>query len=427
MEELAFYIDTFYVLIATLLVLTMQLGFALLETGSLRAKNAGHVASKQLISLAVAALAFWAVGFGLSFGDGGRWFGTEGFFLNGGFSSLDWANVSLEMKFLFQLSFVAVSLAIAWGGFAERAKMSAYILFGIFFVAVLYPIVARSVWAGGLLGELGMQDFAGSAVVHLQGGVAALVATIILKPRKRSESLHGHNHVLSVIGGLVLWLCWFGFNAGSTMSVNDGFFGYVALTTMLATAAGILSATFLSFAHKKVADIPTIINGSLAALVAITAACAFVEPWAAVLIGILAAVATYYTSILMARYVDDPLCAFSVHGVAGIIGTLALGFVASPRLVEITGIGSAGLFYGGGWTQLGVQALGLVIAAGIVGIGSFVFLKAIDMTIGLRVSETEEEAGLDISEHGMLAYDTPAEEPKPSKKVVEHSVVSMKH
>ncbi|MDX5322001.1 MAG: ammonium transporter, partial [Exiguobacterium sp.] len=250
MEDIMYYMDTLFVLIAALLVLTMQLGFGLLETGTLRAKNAGHVAVKQIISLSVAALAFWAVGFGLSFGDGTRWFGTEGFFLNGSFTSLDWANVSIDIKFLFQLSFVAVALAIAWGGFAERAKLSAYVLFGIFFVAILYPIVARSVWAGGLLGSMGMQDFAGSAVVHLQGGMAALMATIILKPRRKTESLAGHNHVLTVVGGLVLWLCWFGFNAGSTMSVADGFFGYVALTTMLATAAGALGALAIVMVHR---------------------------------------------------------------------------------------------------------------------------------------------------------------------------------
>ncbi|MCT4785069.1 ammonium transporter [Exiguobacterium aestuarii] len=404
MEDILYYMDTLYVLIAALLVLTMQLGFGLLETGTLRAKNAGHVAVKQIISLSVAALAFWAVGFGLSFGDGTTWFGTEGFFLSGSFTSLDWANVSIDIKFLFQLSFVAVSLAIAWGGFAERAKLSAYVLFGIFFVAILYPIVARSVWAGGMLGSMGMQDFAGSAVVHLQGGMAALMATIILKPRRKTESLAGHNHVLTVVGGLVLWLCWFGFNAGSTMSVADGFFGYVALTTMLATAAGALGALAIVMLHRRTADIPTIVNGVLGALVAITAACAFVEPWAAVVIGALASIATYGTSILMAKYVDDPLCAFSVHGVAGIIGTLALGFFASPRLVEITGIGSAGLFYGGGLTQLGVQTLGVLIAMVIAGGGSYAFLKLLDVTIGLRVTEEQEDVGLDIAEHGVSAY-----------------------
>lgn len=419
MEYLFYYMDTLFVLIATLLVLTMQLGFGLLETGTLRAKNAGHVAVKQIISLSVAALAFWAVGFGLAFGDGPRWFGTEGFFMSGSFASLDWANVSIEIKFLFQLSFVAVALAIAWGGFAERAKLSAYILFGVFFVAVLYPIVARSVWAGGLLGSMGMQDFAGSAVVHLQGGMAALMATIILKPRRKTESLAGHNHVLTVVGGLVLWLCWFGFNAGSTMSVADGFFGYVALTTMLATAAGALGALAIVMMHKKTADIPTIVNGVLGALVAITAACAFVEPWAAIIIGAIASIATYGTSLLMAKYVDDPLCAFSVHGIAGIIGTLALGFFASPRLVDITGIGSAGLFYGGGFGQLGVQALGVLIAMIIAGGGSYAFLKLLDITIGLRVTEEQEDIGLDIAEHGVSAYgeneteqDTPARLPK---------------
>ncbi|WP_114570523.1 ammonium transporter [Exiguobacterium flavidum] len=402
-------IDTFYVLFAALLVFTMQIGFLLLETGMLRAKNAGHVAVKQLISFSVAALAFWAVGFGLTFGDGNSVFGTEGFFLAGNFASLDWSHVTIDVKFLFQLSFAAVSLAIAWGGFAERAKLSVYLLFGTFFIAIIYPIIARSVWAGGFLGSLGMQDFAGSTVVHLQGGIAALVAALILKKRIGAEKspLLGHNVIYSVVGTFILWLCWFGFNAGSTLTIADGFFSYVALTTLLATAAGALGALAVSFWHRRVADIPSIINGVLAALVAITAACAFVEPWAAALIGFLSGMLTYGTSIALARHVDDPLCAFSVHGVAGIFGTLATGLFASPRLVETTGIGSAGLFYGGGFSQLGVQALGVVLAIAIVSVLSYAFLKVLDMTIGLRIGREDELRGLDVAEHGQPSYDLP--------------------
>jgi len=424
LEQLAISVDTFYVLFAALLVFTMQIGFLLLETGMLRAKNAGHVAVKQIISFSVAALAFWAIGFGLTFGDGNSIIGTEGFFLQGGFSSLDWSNITIDVKFLFQLSFVAVSLAIAWGGFAERAKLSVYLLFGTFFVAIIYPIIARSVWAGGFLGSLGMQDFAGSTVVHLQGGIAALVAALLLKKRIGAEKtpLLGHNVIYSVVGAFILWLCWFGFNAGSTLTIADGFFSYVALTTLLATAAGALGALAISFWHRRVADIPSIINGVLAALVAITAACAFVEPWAAVVIGFLAGVMTYGTSILLASRVDDPLCAFSVHGVAGIWGTLATGFFASPRLVEITGIGQAGLFYGGGFTQLGVQALGVVFAVVIVSVLSYAFLKVLDLTIGLRITREDELRGLDVAEHGQSSYDLPAPVSKELRMVEEEDL-----
>ncbi|OYD09552.1 ammonium transporter [Paludifilum halophilum] len=409
MERLALSMDAVWVMLCAVLVISMQAGFALLEAGSTRMKNAGHVAGKQLLSFSMAGLAFWAVGYGLTFGEGNRWIGTTGWFLD---LPPEGDSIPLEISFLFQLSFVAVSLAIVWGGFAERAKLGVYVLFGLLYTIVIYPVVGHWIWGGGWLSELGKQDFAGSTVVHLQGGVAALVATWLLGPRigkyntnGTPHSLPGHNQVYTVLGVLVIWLGWFGFNPGSTLSVQDGFFGYVALTTNLAAAAGGIGALATARLRLGRADIPMMLNGVLAGLVAVTAACAFVESWAAVVIGGIAGSLTVFTAQYFERKgIDDPIYAFSVHGVAGIWGTLSTGFFASPRLVEITGVGQPGLLYGGGWTQLGVQSLGVLASAIYVAVVSFVILRLLDRWMGLRVSKEEEVMGLDLSEHGAYGY-----------------------
>jgi Amt family ammonium transporter len=415
LKELSMGLDSLWVMVATILVIGMQAGFALLEAGSTRMKNSGHIAGKQILSFAIASLAFWAIGFAVTFGQGNPFIGTEGWFLKEGkdtFASLGWTDVPLSLKFLFQLAFVGVSLAIAWGGFAERAKLSVYFIFGTIFTAAIYPVIGHWVWGGGWLGSMGMQDFAGSTVVHLQGAIAALVATILLGPRigkfnkdKTPNIIPGHNQVYTVIGGLILWVGWFGFNAGSTMGTGDGFFGYVALTTNLAAAAGAISAILTAKILVGKADIPAMVNGVLAALVAITAACAFVEPWAAVVIGVVAGSVTFWTSVYFEKKgIDDPICAFSVHGIAGIIGTISTGFFASPRLVEITGVGKAGLLYGGGFDQLIVQTVGVIGAAVYVAVVSFLVLFVLKKKIGLRVTAEQEISGLDISEHGSYGY-----------------------
>lgn len=412
MKELLYSVDSIWVLIAGILVLAMQIGFALLETGSTRMKNAGHISGKQILSLAICSIAFWAFGFGVAFGPGNSFIGTSGWFLSGDFSMA--AVVPLSINFLFQLSFAAVSLAIAWGGFAERAKLSAYFVFGFLFSVIIYPVVGHWVWSGdGWLAKLGMQDFAGSTVVHLQGAIAALIATLLLGPRigkfnkdGSPNSMPAHNIVYTVMGGFVLWLGWFGFNAGSTGTAgNHAFFGYVAMTTNLAAAAGAIGAVLTAMAMGRKADIGAMVNGVLAALVAITASCAFVEPWAAVVIGALAGIITFWTSVYFeAKGLDDPVCAFSVHGIAGIIGTLSTGFFAAPELVKRVGVGQPGLFYGGGLHQLGIQALGVVAAGLFVAVISYVILAIMKATIGIRVSKEVEIAGLDISEHGTYGY-----------------------
>jgi Amt family ammonium transporter len=418
--ELTSAINSLWVMVAAILVIFMQAGFALLEAGSTRMKNAGHVAGKTILTFGICALAFWALGFGFAFGDGNNFFGTSGFFVDGtaeqaakSFGSLAFSDVSISLKFLFQTAFVGVSLAIAWGGFAERAKLSVYFIFGFLFTVLIYPIVAHWVWGGGWLAQIGMQDFAGSTVVHLQGATAALVATILLKPRidkfnkdGSANLIPGHNQVLSILGVIILWVCWFGFNAGSTLSaMGEGFFGYIALTTNLATAAGAVAALVVSWIYFGKADIPSMLNGVLAALVAITAACAFVEPWAAILIGAISGILTFFTSQWFEKMgLDDPIYAFSVHGIAGIWGTLSTGLFATPELAAKVGIGKAGLFYGGGLHQLGIQALGVLGAFLFVAVLSFIILGIVKKTMGLRVTTEEEIIGLDVSEHGTYGY-----------------------
>jgi Amt family ammonium transporter len=419
LTQLASAVDATWVMVAAVLVIFMQAGFALLEAGSTRMKNAGHVAGKTILTFGICSLAFWALGFGFTFGTGNSFIGLSGFFFDGteeqaasAFASLSYASIPAGIKFLFQLGFVGVSLAIAWGGFAERAKLSVYFVFGVLFTVLVYPVVGHWVWGGGWLAELGMQDFAGSTVVHLQGAVAALAATILLKPRigKYNKDgspnvIPGHNQVYTVLGVMILWVGWFGFNAGSTMGSLSGFFGYVALTTNLAAAAGAVAALATSWIVMGKADIPSMLNGVLAALVAITASCAFVDPWAAVVIGAVAGIVTFHTSILFDRKgIDDPVFAFSVHGIAGIWGTLSTGLFATPELVEKVGIGAPGLFYGGGFHQLGVQALGLAGAWIYVFVVSYVILAIMKATMGLRVTEEEEVVGLDLSEHGSYGY-----------------------
>jgi len=416
MIEIGF--NSLFVFLAAMLVFFMQAGFALLEAGNVRMKNAGHVAGKTVLTLGVAILSWWALGFGFAFGDGNSFWGTTGFLFggdgdSGSFSVLADIGVPLNLMFLFQMAFAAVSLAIACGGMAERAKLSVYIVFGIIFSVIIYPMVTHWVWGGGWLGSLGMQDYAGSTVVHLTGATAALAATILLKPRLRKyskdgkpNSIPGHNQVLTVLGVIILWIGWFGFNPGSALTpLNDGFFGYVLLTTNLAAAAGGVAALLISWLVRGKSDIPSMLNGVLGALVAITGSCAFVDTWASILIGAVAGIITFFSGRWIERAgIDDPIAAASVHGIAGVWGAISTGLFATPKLVELTGVGQAGLFYGGGLGQLGVQILGVVGTFAFVFTLSFSILWGMKKLMGLRVSQEEEAMGLDLSEHGSYGY-----------------------
>lgn len=411
-------LNSFFVFVAAMLVFFMQAGFALLEAGTVRMKNAGHVAGKTVLTLGITIVAWWALGFGFAFGDGNSFWGTTGFLFGGdeaigSFSGLIDIGIPLNMMFLFQMAFAAVSLAIACGGMAERAKLSVYIVFGIIFIVGIYPIVCHWVWGGGWLGNLGMQDYAGSTVVHLTGATAALAATILLKPRLgkynkdgKPNSILGHNQVLTVLGVIILWIGWFGFNPGSALTpLGDGFFGYVLMTTNLAAAAGAIAALLISWTVMGKSDIPSMLNGVLAALVAITGSCAFVEAWASLVIGAVAAIVAFFVGRWIERIgIDDPIYAISVHGVAGVWGAISTGLFATPELAATTGVGKAGLFYGGGLGQLGVQVLGVIGTFVFVAALSFLVLGAMKMLMGLRVTEEEEMMGLDISEHGTYGY-----------------------
>ncbi len=402
-------LDALWVMMAAVLVLMMQAGFVLLETGSTRMKNAGHIAVKTIFTVGLSSIIFWFVGYGLIFGGEGNALFGWGDFL---YRPLSTEFAPSSVFFLFQLAFLAVSLAIAWGGFAERAKLSAYVLFTVLFSALVYPVIAHWIWGGGWLAEHGKQDFAGSTVVHLTGAMAALAATLLLKPRTGKYGLDGkpnvmpgHNQVFTTLGVLILWVGWFGFNAGSTLAVGDGFFGFIAVNTQLAAGAAAVAAMAVSWLWTGKADIPSILNGMLAGLVAITASCAFVEPWAAIVIGLVAGVLVVATARwLERRRIDDPISALSVHGAAGIWGTLSTGFLATPELAEKVGVGQGGLFYTGSFDQLWVQLYGVATSGLYAFAASFILLYVMKKWIGLRVSKEEELVGLDLSEHGSLGY-----------------------
>ncbi|AST95823.1 ammonium transporter [Niallia circulans] len=400
--------DNLWLTISAILVLLMQGGFILLEAGSTRMKNAGHIAGKTIFTVGIASLVFWAVGYGFIYGDGNPFIGMADFFFG------NYADGVGSVDFFFQLTFAAIALTIAFGGFAERGKLAAYAIFAVLFSAFVYPLVAHWIWSDqGWLANLGKQDFAGSTVVHLTGAMAALAATLILKPRLgkydkngKVNDLFGHNQVYTALGVLILWVGWFGFNAGSTGGVADAFFGYVALNTQLAAGAGTIAALFLVWALNGKADVPTTLNGTLAGLVAITASCAFVAPWAAVLIGVIGGLIVVVSMNMFDKLkIDDPIFALSVHGVAGVWGTLSNGLFATPELAEMNG-GLPGLFYGGGFEQLGVQLLSVVVCGVFAFVASYVLLLITKGLLGgnLRVTEEEEILGLDMSEHGSYGY-----------------------
>nr|WP_276541905.1 ammonium transporter [Bacillus infantis] len=396
-------------MVSAVLVIFMLGGFIMLEAGSTRMKNAGHIAGKTIFTFGLASLVFWAVGFGFIFGDNGNFFtGLSHFFYSG--YEIEGMSLSSSVFFLFQLAFAGISITIALGGFAERAKLSIYLIFTILFSALVYPVVAHWIWGGGWLAEHGKQDFAGSTVVHLTGAMAALAATLLLKPRigkynkdGSANNIYGHNQVFTALGVLILWIGWFGFNAGSTVSVDGAFFGFVALNTNLAAGAGAVAALLISWIALGKSDITTMLNGALAGLVAITASCAFVDTWAAVLIGFVAGILVFYSVRFFEKLrIDDPIYALSVHGAAGVWGTLSTGFFATPELATV---GQPGLFYGGGFTQLGVQFMGVAVSAIYAFAVSFVILLIAKKVMnGLRVSEEEEIMGLDVSEHGSYGY-----------------------
>jgi Amt family ammonium transporter len=412
-------INSLWVIVAGCLVMFMQAGFAFLEIGFSRGKNAGTVVAKILTNFSIAALMYYAIGFAFAFGTG-KLIGTEGFFLRDygdplkAFPVMGLSNATIESKWFFQFVFCAVSLAIVWGTTLERIKFGVYVIYAVVFAGIIYPIGSHWVFGGGWLQtSVGMQDFAGSTAVHMIGATGALAVLLLLGARRgkygrdgRPRAIPGHNMPLFGLGILILWLGWFGFNPGSTLNAQDGRFPEILLVTQLAASAGVLTAIATARWRTKAIDIGMAGNGAIAALVAITAPSGYVELWTAPIIGGVAGVIVVLAIYAIDKKLDDPVGALSAHGVAGIWGTLACGFFTSPRLAQYNGFGDkdGGLIYSGELTQLAYQALGIVVVFAFVFSLSFLTFWAIKRTYGLRVSAEEEEAGLDISEHGMYGY-----------------------
>ncbi len=401
-EGLQTNINIVWTCIAAFLVFFMQAGFAMVETGFTRAKNAVNILMKNLMDFSMGSLAFFLVGFGLMFGASNGFFGTTLFGLKGVLEN-DWIFTFM----IFQTVFAATAATIVSGAMAERTKFSAYLVYSFIVSLVIYPIFGSWAWGGlldggGWLEGKGFLDFAGSTVVHSIGGWLALAGAIVLGPRVgkygpdgRPKAILGHNLPMAALGVFILWFGWFGFNPGST-TTGEGSIGYIAVTTNLSAAAGAIVAMITAWILLKKPDASMALNGALAGLVAITAPCDGVSPVAAILIGSVGGVLVVLSVLFIDHVlkVDDPVGAVSVHGVCGAWGTLSVGLFNME----------SGLFYGGGLGQLGVQALGVVTAfawAFGLGLGLFYLIK---VTIGLRVSEEEEQKGLDIGEHGMEAY-----------------------
>ncbi len=415
--------NTIWVVVAAILVMFMQAGFAFLEAGLTRMKNAAHIAGKNVLIFGVCSLVYWAVGFAIAFGDGNGIIGTHGFFpstsamLSIGAAPFSFfSGIPGATGYLFEVVFAGVSLAIVWGAMAERAKLWVYFVFGIVFT-LIYSVVSHWIWhANGWLFAKGMQDFAGSTVVHYQGALAALAGALLLGPRigkfghdGRANAIPGHNMPYAVLGTLILWFGWFGFNPGSTLAVvtgdKIGYFGYVALTTNLAAAAGAMGGILTAWLVLKKPDVSMMLNGVIAALVAITAASGFVAPWAAVLIGAVAGGIAVVGVLAVERVgIDDPIGAVAVHGGAGVWGTLATGIFAVPSLAANLNTGTGGLVYTGSFHQVGVQALGLAVVGAFTFTASFATLWVLKALWGIRVEPETETAGLDVSEHGMWGY-----------------------
>ena len=421
MPQIVSELNMVWVAVATVLVFLMQAGFMFLEIGFSRQKNAGTGVAKILMNLALCTIAWWAIGYGIAEGGGNDFFGDSGFFFH--FNQTvagEVVNGETAMLMLYGLAFCAVSLAIVWGTTLERIKFGAYVIYAVVFGAVIYPLVAHAVWGGGLLSDIGgkpVMDFAGSSVVHLTGAVGALAALLLLGPRKgkydpagKPRVIPGHSMPLVGLGVIVLWIGWFGFNGGSTFETSGNFFGEVMLNTQLAAAAGVIGASLAAYLKSRTLDVGMAGNGAIAGLVGITAPSGFVEFWAAPIIGLVAGLLVVYAVLAIDRLLDDPVGALSAHGLAGIWGTLSVGIFGSARLVSE---GAApGLWYSvfgsepfsASIGQLAVQGLAVLftfIVVFAISIATFALIKA---TIGLRVDDEEEEAGLDISSHGMYGY-----------------------
>jgi len=396
-SDYATVLDTIWILIAAALVFFMQAGFAMVETGFTRSKNAGNIIMKNLMDFAVGSVMFWVVGYSIMYGaDKGGLFGWSGFLFYDDYTSL-----------IFQTVFCATAATIVSGAMAERTKFASYLVYSFFVSVIIYPVSGHWIWGGGWLSQLGFVDFAGSTAVHSVGGWTALVGAAILGPRigkytksGKSNAIPGHSLTLGALGVFILWFGWFGFNPGSQLAASSAAdataISMIFVTTNLAAAAAAITAMGVTWLKYGKPDVSMSLNGALAGLVAITAGCAAVSPVGAFFIGIIGGVVIVFAIEFIDKVlkIDDPVGAIGVHGVTGAVGTILVGFFATD----------GGVFYGGGFKLLGVQALGVVAVAAWVIPMAFIVFKVVDMVMGLRVSEKEEHIGLDIEEHGIESY-----------------------
>ena len=404
-SEMISAIDTVWVSICAAIIFLMEGGFALLEAGFVRAKNAMSIIAKVMIDIAFGGIAFYAIGFGIAYGVSNGWvaldFGITNDDLGLGLT------VSNKLFWFIQLGFAIAAISIVSGAVAERMKVWVYALYVVIFCSVLYPFAAHWVWnPNGWLAVRGFNDFAGSAAVHAMGGFAALAGAIVLGPRlgkytKSGEivSIPGHNLPLAAVGAFILWFGWFGFNAGSTLGAvgNWELIGSIATNTFLASAAGGISTMVYTYFRYGQIDITMAINGVLAGLVAVTAGCNVVGPNSAIIIGAIAGVLVDMAVIYIDKIkIDDPVGAIAVHGVNGLFGTIAVGLFAEE----------GGLFFGGGFDLLWIQVVGVVVIALFSFTTTYLILKLMKRTIGIRISHAEEKVGIDAVSFGVEAYST---------------------
>ena len=414
-------VDNLWLVIAGALVFLMQAGFAFVEAGLTRAKNLANIMAKNLADMAIGVTMFFVVGYTIAYGSGGSdWLGGFGdlFFQESADPEVLFdlgAGLTPATNFFFQVVFAATAVTIASGAMAERTKFTTYLVFAAVMTAIIYPVVVHWTWGGGLIAQMSIgdavySDFAGSTIVHLTGGVAALVGAYLIGPRigkygedGKPRAIPGHNVGYAVIGVFILWFGWFGFNAGSELAADE-VVPFLAMNTLIAAAAGVIGATAIIWLKTGVADVAMAGNGALAGLVSITAPVGTVTPVFALVIGLVGGVIVVFSVLAFDKIkIDDPVGAISVHGTCGIWGTLSIGLFAKYDDAFL-GREDAGLIYGGGFDQLAMQFVMVVIVIAWVGITSFILFGALKATLGLRVSEEEEVTGLDVAEHGSSGY-----------------------
>ena len=411
-------VDVIWTLVGAALVYLMQAGFAMCEAGLTRAKNTGNILMKNMMDFCIGTPAFWLVGFGIMFGGSGALIGGFDPLVRGDYSGV--TSLPVWCYLIFQTVFCATSATIVSGSMAERTKFKAYCVYSLMISLLVYPVSGHWIWGGGWLSQLGFHDFAGSCAVHMVGGVTAFIGACLLGPRigkygkdGKPRAILGHNMTALTLGVFILWFCWFGFNGCSTVAMSTDAnlvsASLIFVNTNLAAAVATVTVMIFTWIRYKKPDVSMTMNGALAGLVAITAGCDTVSPVGAFFIGLIAGIIVVLNVEFLdwKLKVDDPVGAVSVHGVCGALGTLMVGLFSTGGYTTggvyyETGVGK-GLFYGGGFHQLGVQALGVISVAAWVTVSMLIIFKIIDKTIGLRVERDVEIEGLDIHEHGLAS------------------------